>query len=666
MLQALAGERGTARGGADQEAAAELVAELPHLVAGALPAEHRVVDVERDHRLAVRRVRRGGGDELGHGAGLGDPLVEDLAVLGFLVVHQLVAVDRLVRLSHGRVDAEGREEALHAEGARLVGDDRHPAFAGLLVADQVLDQADEGHGGGHVLRAGALVEGGERLVGGLGQRGDRVQAAGRGGTAEGRAALLEVADLGGVGARVHVGHHTVDEPRVRDRQLEAVAHRLELVHRQLLHLVVGVLRGEALTEGVALHGLRQDHGRRALVGERGLVGGVDLAGLVAAAGEVEALEDLVVAQQLRHLDERRVLAEEVLADVGGVARLVRLHLRVGYLAQPAYQGAGGVEPEQLVPRRAPERLDDVPAGAAELGLQLLHDLEVGADRSVEALQVAVDDEGQVVELLTGGEGERGRRLGLVHLAVAEERPHVGVGDVLDAAAGQIAVEARLVDRGDRAEAHGDGGELPQPGQPARVRVRRQAVAAGLAAEVVELLLTDPAVEEGAGVDAGGGVALDVELVARAVALLAAEEVVEAGLVQPGGGGEGGDVTANAVCAATGHHRGRVPAVPGGDPLLHRLVAVHGGLGGGGDGVDVIGLEELRQRDAGALGALQRAAHQVRGTVRPCRLGDGVQGGLPFGGLLGVAVRELVELARLDGVGVGHVAAFLSRRGFPHR
>ncbi|CAM5549694.1 hypothetical protein SVIOM74S_02795 [Streptomyces violarus] len=241
---------------------------------------------------------------------------------------------------------------------------------------------------------------------------------------------------------------------------------------------------------------------------------------------------------------------------------------------------------------------------------------------------------------------------------------MGGGGVLDAAVGEVAVEARLVDGGERAEAHGDGRELPQPGQAARVRVRREAVAAGLAAEVVEVVLVQTAVEERAGVDAGGGVALDVELVAGAVGLLAFEEVVEAGLVEPGGGGEGGDVAADAVFGAAGDHRGRVPAVPRGDPLLHRLVTGHGRLGGGGDGVDVVRLQELRQRDAGALGALQRAPHQIRGTVRPGRLGHRVQGGLPFLALR-VPVRELVELARLDGVGVGHVAAFLSRRGFPH-
>lgn len=171
------------------------------------------------------------------------------------------------------------------------------------------------------------------------------------------------------------------------------------------------------------------------------------------------------------------------------------------------------------------------------------------------------------------------------------------------------------------------------------------------------------VEEGAGVDAGGGVALDVELVAGAVPLLAAEEVVEAGLVQPGRRGERGDVAADAEAGATGHHRGRVPAVPRGDLRFHLQVTVEGGLRGGGDGVDVIGLQQLGQRETGALGVLERAAHQIRGTVRARGLGDGIQGGRPFSGLLRVAVRELVELARKLSYGVGHDRRLPVRRGW---
>ena len=56
VLQALTGERGAAGRGADEEAAGHLVGGRPDRVAGALEPEHRVEDVDRDHRLAVRGV----------------------------------------------------------------------------------------------------------------------------------------------------------------------------------------------------------------------------------------------------------------------------------------------------------------------------------------------------------------------------------------------------------------------------------------------------------------------------------------------------------------------------------------------------------------------------------------------------------------------------------
>jgi hypothetical protein len=102
--------------------------------------------------------------------------------------------------------------------------------------------------------------------------------------------------------------------------------------------------------------------------------------------------------------------------------------------------------EQGVPLATPDHLDHVPAGAAEVRLQLLDDLAVAADRAVELLQVAVDDEREVVELLAGGQADGAERLGLAHLAVPEERPDVLLAGVLDATVLQVAVEPCLVDR----------------------------------------------------------------------------------------------------------------------------------------------------------------------------------------------------------------------------
>ena len=72
-------------------------------------------------------------------------------------------------------------------------------------------------------------------------------------------------------------------------------------------------------------------------------------------------------------------------------------------------------------------LDHVPAGAAEDRFELLDDLAVAAHRTVEPLQVAVDHEDQVVELFARRERDGAERFRFVGLAVAEERPHLGVG-----------------------------------------------------------------------------------------------------------------------------------------------------------------------------------------------------------------------------------------------
>ena len=106
---------------------------------------------------------------------------------------------------------------------------------------------------------------------------------------------------------------------------------------------------------------------------------------------------------LDHLARARIAAEEVLPYVGAVLGLVGLVVAVAGDVHQVDKRAVGVGGEQRVPLAAPDHLDDVPPRAAEDGLQLLDDLAVAADRAVESLQVAVDDEREVVELLTRGQ-----------------------------------------------------------------------------------------------------------------------------------------------------------------------------------------------------------------------------------------------------------------------
>ena len=77
-----------------------------------------------------------GRGERRHRAGLGDALLEELAVRRLAVREQQPGVDRLVLLAERRVDLELGEERVHAERARLVGDDRHDARAELGILQQ--------------------------------------------------------------------------------------------------------------------------------------------------------------------------------------------------------------------------------------------------------------------------------------------------------------------------------------------------------------------------------------------------------------------------------------------------------------------------------------------------------------------------------------------------
>ncbi len=434
--------------------------------------------------------------------------------------------------------------------------------------------------------------------------------------------------------------------------------------RQFLHLMGGVAALEVGAQRVALDGLGQDHRRLALVFHRRVVGGVDLAVVVAAALEVP---DLLVGHRLDECLGPRIPAEEVVADVAAVVGLVRLVVTVGGGVHQVHQRAVAVGVQQGVPLASPHHLDDVPTRAPEERLQLLDDLAVAAHRAVEALQVAVDDEGQVVQTLQRGDMRQAAALRLVHLAVAEERPHVLLGGVPDAAVVQVVVEPRLVDRVHRAQPHGHRREFPEVRHQARVRVGRQPAArvAVLLAEPVELLGGEPALEVGARVDAGGGVPLNEDLVTATGVGLTAEEVVEPHLVERGRGRVCRNMathTDSRTLRAV-HHDRRVPADPGAVAPLDVLVAGEPRLELGRDRVDVVGRRQRRDRDALFARAFQQPQHQVARPGRTGPLHQVVEGLQPLAGLFGVDVRQIRRDAfanDANAVGFGCAAGVLGQ------
>ena len=147
VLQAFAIEGRAAGCAADQKAARPHVARGPGEIADALETEHRIVDVEGDHRHIRGRIGCARGDERSHRAGLVDALLKDLAFRILAVIHELIGVLRPIKLADLAENPDLPKQTLHAEGAALVRDDRNHMRTEILVAQERGQNPDEGHGG---------------------------------------------------------------------------------------------------------------------------------------------------------------------------------------------------------------------------------------------------------------------------------------------------------------------------------------------------------------------------------------------------------------------------------------------------------------------------------------------------------------------------------------
>ncbi|MDI2037355.1 hypothetical protein PJL15_04502 [Paenarthrobacter nitroguajacolicus] len=456
-------------------------------------------------------------------------------------------------------------------------------------------------------------------------------------------AFHEVFDFRGVHAGVVVrGPVEVRvELVIADGDAEVVTEGFEVFHGQFLHLVGRVAALEVRSQAVALDGFGQDHRGFALELGRCLIGGVDLAVVVSAAFEAP---DLFVVQVRDHVLGLRGLAEEVFPDEPAGLGLVGLVVTIGGFVHDFHQRPVGVRFEQGVPLTAPDDLDHVPARTAEERFEFLHDFAVTAHRPVQALEVAVDHEVQVVQVLVRGELEQATGLGLVHFPVPEERPDLLVRGVLDPTVLQVPVGLGLVDRVHRADTHRHGREFPEVRHQARVRVGGQGVAfLGLfLTEPVQILLREAAFHERPGVHPRRGVALEEHLVPARRVVLAAEEVVEPDLVQGRGPGIGGNVPAHTnirTLRTMDHHRG-VPAHIRPVPALELLVPRERCFLVHRDRVHIISGRHHRHTHRPGTSTLQQRTHNVLGPLGTLLSDQRIKGLNPLRGLFRITIRQL--------------------------
>ena len=229
---------------------------------------------------------------------------------------------------------------------------------------------------------------------------DRFGMARRKRAAHGFDALAKILHLGRIVRRAEEPDGAHDF--VGNGELESGANPAQVVLAELFLLVRGhaALRNGAQT--VALHGLREDDGGLACVLDGALISVVYLHGVVAAAAQSP---DFVIAHVLDQLEQLGIFTEEFLAQVGAAIGAKTLVFAVDALVHAFEQQPGRIPGEQIVPIRAPDAFNDVPARAQECGLQFLNDAAVATHRPVQALQVAIDDEDEIVEFFARSKRE---------------------------------------------------------------------------------------------------------------------------------------------------------------------------------------------------------------------------------------------------------------------
>ena len=369
-----------------------------------------------------------------------------------------------------------------------------------------------------------------------------------------------------LGVQIGVLFRTFREGHVRqffdisigNRHVETIADVANAVHVHFLNLVSDVFTFSGVTHAVTFNGMGEDYGGFAFGFLCFFQRSVDFLRIVTAAVQGP---DLLVSPVGNQRCGFRIFTEEVLTHVSAVFGFEGLVVTVNGLFHQLDQFTAGIFTQQLIPASAPDNLDNVPASTAKDAFQFVNDLAITGNRAVKALQVAVDNEDQVVQLLTGRDGDRAFGFRLVHLAVAEESVNGLFGSVFQAAVFQILQELSLINRTDWAQTHRDGRELPEFRHQFRVRIRGQTFTVNFLTEVVHLLFSQTTFQESTRVDARRDVALEVNQVAAVLLVACAEEVVKAHFIEGCGRLEGSHVAAQFEiffrCAQNGHNR--VPA-----------------------------------------------------------------------------------------------------------
>src|SRR5262249_23556773 len=296
--------------------------------------------------------------------------------------------------------------------------------------------------------------------------------------------------------------------------------------------------------------------------------------------------------------------------------------------------------DQRIPLAAPQHLDDVPARAAENALELLNDLAIAADWPVEALQIAVDDEDQIVQLLAPGERNGSEGFRLVRLSIAEKGPDLARRRVRMSTEVEIFQKPSLIDGHQRPKTHRHGRKLPELRHQPRVRIGGQALAVDLLSEIQELVLSEAALEKGSRVNARRGVSLNVNEITAVMRRWRMPEMHEADVVERSRRLEARNVTAKlgGMLVRPQHDGKRVPANERTNSVLDRPVTRMRSLSLGRERIEIRRVRRIGHGRAPSARSIEHLLQQVVRAFGPFDLDHTIKRIEPFFGLRWIGVR----------------------------
>ena len=157
-------------------------------------------------------------------------------------------------------------------------------------------------------------------------------------------------------------------------------------------------------------------------------------------------------------------------NIGPTGNLIFLIFTIDDFHHPFCEKTLVIFFNEKIPVITPENFDDIPTGTTKNSFKFLDDFTISADRSIESLQVAIDDKGEVVKLFSNGQANCSKRFRFIAFAISEERPNSVLRGIFDAPISQILIETRLVNCHDRRKPHGNRGILPEVRHEPRMRI----------------------------------------------------------------------------------------------------------------------------------------------------------------------------------------------------